>query len=823
MISIARTVRKAPFLAGVFLISLAVLMFQIVETRILSVIAWYYLAFFGISMAMLGMTAGAVYAYLRRDRFGTDGLVAALTDYSLACAVSIPISLVVQLTLITSLTLSVTTIVAWSLLTTAMAVPYVFAGVVVSLALTKSPFPVSHVYGADLLGASLGCVSVLLLLNVLDAPSAILVAGVLAGAAGWCFSASGNQSDDLSRPWWRKPTIWVPVLSVLLILNAGTPYGIRPILVKNQVETSDRWAYEKWNSYSRVTAKRPVTAAPFMWASTTRLPKDIEVSQVYMTIDGAAGTMMQHYDGTPKSIEFLRYDLVNLAYNLPDLDKSAVIGVGGGRDVLSAHLYGVEQVVGIELNPIFIGLHAHHPFYKKFSGLSRLPNLSLHVADARSWFASTQEKFDLVQMSMIDTWAATGAGAFSLSENGLYTLEGWRAFFKTLNDDGIFTVSRWYGPENIDETGRMISLATGTVLDAGIKDARPHIFVANADRIATLVLSKRPFTAEDLHILHAEVDRLGFHVLIAPDRPSVSPLLNAIVASTSVREINRVVADTYLDLSVPTDNRPFFFNQLKMGRIGQALDSIRQPGEGGVIVGNLLATAALLLILMLSTISVCLTVLVPLRSAARDSAKPLIVAGTGYFFLIGLGFMLAEIATLQYFSVYLGHPIYSLGVCLFSLILATGLGSLLSSHVRIGTPIAMLLWGCLTGGYLLLLQAQVGALFEATTDRTLMVRIGLSIAIIAPLGLLLGFAFPNGMRLVAAVDPTPAPWFWGINGATGVLASVLAVMLSMNFGINVTAGVAGLCYLILIPVGVRLTRLASAAHSEPLEISEARG
>ena len=632
MISIARTVRKAPFLAGVFLISLAVLMFQIVETRILSVIAWYYLAFFGISMAMLGMTAGAVYAYLRRDRFGTDGLVAALTDYSLACAVSIPISLVVQLTLITSLTLSVTTIVAWSLLTTAMAVPYVFAGVVVSLALTKSPFPVSHVYGADLLGASLGCVSVLLLLNVLDAPSAILVAGVLAGAAGWCFSASGNQSDDLSRPWWRKPTIWVPVLSVLLILNAGTPYGIRPILVKNQVETSDRWAYEKWNSYSRVTAKRPVTAAPFMWASTTRLPKDIEVSQVYMTIDGAAGTMMQHYDGTPKSIEFLRYDLVNLAYNLPDLDKSAVIGVGGGRDVLSAHLYGVEQIVGIELNPIFIGLHAHHPFYKKFSGLSRLPNLSLHVADARSWFASTQEKFDLVQMSMIDTWAATGAGAFSLSENGLYTLEGWRAFFKTLNDDGIFTVSRWYGPENIDETGRMISLATGTVLDAGIKDARPHIFVANADRIATLVLSKRPFTAEDLRILHAEVDRLGFHVLIAPDRPSVSPLLNAIVASTSVREINRVVADTYLDLSVPTDNRPFFFNQLKMGRIGQALDSIRQPGEGGVIVGNLLATAALLLILMLSTISVCLTVLVPLRSAARDSAKPLIVAGTGYIF-----------------------------------------------------------------------------------------------------------------------------------------------------------------------------------------------
>src|SRR5260370_32280271 len=94
-------------------------------------------------------------------------------------------------------------------------------------------------------------------------------------------------------------------------------------------------------------------------------------------------------------------------------------------------------------------------------------------------------------MSMIDTWAATGAGAFSLSENGLYTLEGWRAFLKAINDHGIFTVSRWYAPDDVNETGRMIGLATGALLDAGVQDVRSHLFVARAEHIATLCCPSR--------------------------------------------------------------------------------------------------------------------------------------------------------------------------------------------------------------------------------------------------------------------------------------------------------------------------------------------
>ena len=164
-----------------------------------------------------------------------------------------------------------------------------------------------------------------------------------------------------------------------------------------------------------------------------------------------------------------------------------------------------------------------------------------------------------------------------------------------------------------------------------------------------------------------------------------------------------------------------------------------------------------------------------------------------------MGFMLGEIALLQYFSVYLGHPIYSLGVCLFSLILASGLGSLTSDWLKLNTRGKLLLWGCMIVLYLAVMERVLPSIFQSTTDRERLVRIGISLVAIMPLGFLLGFAFPTGIRLVSAIDTQPTPWFWGINGATGVLASVLGVMFSMSFGINVTMLIAATCYLLLIP------------------------
>jgi hypothetical protein len=809
---------KGPFLAGVFLISFSSLLFQILQTRIMSVIAWYYLAFFAISVAMLGMTVGAVWVYLWRERLESARLPLILSEFALLTSLAMPASMVLQFCLVTPLAFSLVTVAAWALLLIGMAVPYVFAGVVVSLALTRSPFPTGQVYGVDLLGAASGCMAVLVLLNVLDGPTAVFVAGALSGLSSMAFAASaGPESRQLfkSRPWWRKPATVVAALLAVALFNALSPIGFSPILVKDHLDLTGKYGlYEKWNSYSRIRATRPQMVHPSMWGPSPNLPEKLSVLESQLDIDGAAGTGMFHYDGTNSSIDFLKYDLVNLAYHLPGIHKSAVIGVGGGRDVLSAHLFGVSDITGVELNPIFIDLHTRDPFYKSYSNLTAVPDLKLHVDDARSWFAATNEKFDLVQMSMIDTWAATGAGAFSLSENGLYTLEGWRAFMKTINDKGVLTVSRWYSPNNVNETGRTIGLAAAVLLDSGVKDVRPYLFVASAQNIATLVLSKAPFTEDQLRVLHQAVRDGGFAELVSPDRLPDSPLLRETVESHDLDSLNRVLGSTYLDLTVPTDSRPFFFNQLRMFDVPSMVTVVKRKlnhADDGVTSGNLRASVVLVLILLISIVAVVATILAPLRSAARECPRQLAIAGSLYFSLIGMGFMLAEIALLQYFSVYLGHPIYSLGVCLFSLILASGLGSLTSDRLKLNSRGRLLAWSSIVAAYLVVMVWVLPSVFRATTGRERLVRIGISLLAILPLGFLFGFAFPTGMRLVSAVDPLPTPWFWGINGATGVLASVLGVMFSMSFGINVTMLISAVCYLLLIPSAYALLSMGKRA------------
>jgi hypothetical protein len=188
--------------------------------------------------------------------------------------------------------------------------------------------------------------------------------------------------------------------------------------------------------------------------------------------------------------------------------------------------------------------------------------------------------------------------------------------------------------------------------------------------------------------------------------------------------------------------------------------------------------------------------------------------GTPYFALIGTGFIMVEIALLQRMTVFLGHPIYSLSVLLFSLILTTGMGSFLSEQWVLHNRARMAIWATLTGGYLLILPLVLSELFMAFNHATLGARIAICVASITPNGLLLGFGFPTGMRLMAAIDSRPTPWFWGINGAAGVLASISAIAVSLAFGIASTLMLGALCYLLLIPVSLALFQSAAIKASK---------
>jgi hypothetical protein len=809
--------RRNAFLAGVFLITFAVLVFQIVQTRILSVIAWYYLAFFAISVAMLGMTAGAVWVYLKRDRITDADLSSWLSDTALLAGAAMPLSLLVQFSLITTLVPTASYVFSVALMMAAMTMPYVFAGVTVSLALTRSPFPTSLVYGVDLLGAAAGCAAVIAILEVLDGPTAILAAGAIAAAAAVAFARAAPPSERArlsARPLWRRPIFTLALLAILIPLDSAVAIGFKPIMVKDKIESGFFTRYERWNSYSRILAIGPYRIGPFLWSQSPAMPAGRIVEQAYLDIDGGAGTPMHRYDGTRQSIDFLAYDQVNLALHLPNLKRSAVIGVGGGRDLQSAHLFGVDDITGVELNSIFVDIHQHHPKYAPFSGLRTIAGLKLHVDDARSWFAATSETFDLIQMSMIDTWASTGAGAFTLSENGLYTLEGWRAFVRRLSDHGVFCVSRWYNPYDVSESGRMIALGLATAMDAGAADPRRHIFVATGEKVATMVLSRRPLQPEQLSALREATRRLQFTILIDPDGDPPPGVIGQLLAAPDLRSLNQVGASAWLDLTVSTDNRPFFFNQLRFSKIPEVLPRLAKGEIGeGVMRGNLVASLVLVLILAISLVAVILTIVLPLRHALRSAPRGLIGPGTAYFALIGTGFMFAEISLLQYFGIFLGHPIYAMGVCLFSLILSTGAGSFASERLPLHSAARVAGWAMALTAYLVAAQALLPAVFASATSSALPIRVMVALAVLMPAGFLMGFAFPTGMKLVEAIGREPAPWFWGINGALGVLASVVAVMIGIAFGIHVTMIAAAACYFLLVPAALALQRAAARTDS----------
>lgn len=802
--------KSARFYFGVFLVTASGLMLQVIQTRILSVVLWYYLAFLVISLAMFGITAGTVWVYLRRGRFSERTLSHDLTYFTSALAITIAVCAAVQTGLAPVDGAFGTKIVVWLEFAACLAIPFFISGVVVSLALTRSPFPVGRVYAVDLAGAACGCLGVLLVLDLTDAPSALFWVSALTALGAVSFAKSGiGGAPTVMWPFAKELLRAKAIFVVLVAIAAGnsvTQKGFEPLAAKGKLETTDNAPlYTKWNTFARISLVDKGVAPAKMWGpSPTFHWQDWPIEQREMYIDGDASTTMYRWDGDPAHAEFLKNDVTNLAHFLAGHRRAAVIGVGGGRDMLSARVFGVPDVTGVELNPVLGRLLTSDPQFAGFAGLAGDPGFHFNVDEGRSWFARNTEKFDVIQMALVDTWAATGAGAFTLSENGLYTIDAWTIFLDHLTRNGVFTVSRWYSPDNVNEAGRMVSLATATLFKLGIAEPRGHIFVAGSGHIATLIVSRAPLSTGDITRLNGVADDKQYQILLSPDRPPASPVLGEIIDSDNARDLQRVTANLPLDLTPPTDERPFFFNQLPLSDPWRTLQMALNIRDAGVLSGNITATFTLVALFLASLLVVIRTIVYPLHPAIADVGKRLATGGTAYFLLIGAGFMCAEIGLLQRLTVFLGHPIYSLSIVLFSLILSTGIGSLLSVRQPLDTRRSFVLWAAVTAFSLAALPAWLPGALHQYESASLVVRAALCLAATAPAGVLMGFGFPTGMRFINAVDRTPTPWFWGINGAAGVLASSFAVGVSIAFGIYVTFCTSALCYVLLIPAGLAI-------------------
>ena len=351
----------------------------------------------------------------------------------------------------------------------------------------------------------------------------------------------------------------------------------------------------------------------------------------------------------------------------------------------------------------------------------------------------------------------------------------------------------------------MLSLAMATLMDEQISSPREHIFLAAVENLATLIVGRAPFTPEELATLTAAANRLHFTILVNPQSQPKSPILSEIVGAATPQRLNDAVAKFPLDLSAPTDDRPFFFNQLRI--IDPASVWLAHRLGYGVLRGNLAATITLAVVVALSTILVLITTIVPSLPSIRRVAPSIAVLGTLYFVLIGLGFMFVEIGLIQRISIYLGHPVYGMAIGLFGIIVSTGLGSLCSYRLSLLTGLRLQLWAIALGLYLIFVPYWFPVLIDQFAAGGLLVRVVVSLTAIVPSGLLMGFGFPTGMEIVNAIDSRPTPWFWAVNGAAGVLAAGIAVLVSIHATISTTLWCGAACYLLLPPIAINLARL----------------
>jgi hypothetical protein len=778
------------FLLAVFLLAAATLQYEVMLTRLMSVVSWYYLAFVSVSMAMFGMTAGALAVQLREDFFADELRGRRLAQAAMAMGVSLPLSMLTMFAIPLGEVSSLQGIYALFLFTTAIAVPFFFAGVVMCLALTRSPYPIGRVYAVDLMGAAVGCVGAVGLMKVVDTPSAVLVVAtvVLLSAALFAHWARRHTLR-------RKALLLGLGMAILAALNANSADPVRPMWAKARIEK--KASLDMWNPISRVRVFAPVIDQPFMWGPSPKTPR-LQVEWRWLDIDSDAGSSILRNDAEHSDLSFLNYDVTSLAYQLRPGGTAAVIGIGGGRDLLTAHANGFQRIVGVEINPSLVELAGR---LGNYNGLQRIPALEIHEDEGRSFLTRSTEKFDVIQASMVDTWAATSAGSISLTENNLYTVEGWRTFYEHLKPGGVLTMTRWNVGVESAQTARMFGLAWATLLSEGVANPGEHLALAGTT-VATILVNNRPFTLEDRAHLKEICDRLEFPILFLDGETPRHADLAVIATAHNLPELQRATSSGALDISPVYDSSPFFFNSLRLRNVIAA-------GKQQLVGGNLLALRFLLGYMVVAAVLLGLAIFWPVWRwrKSRNLRSPWKSGGIAYFVGIGLGFMLAEVAMIEQQSLLLGHPIYSLAVVLAGLILSTGIGSLVSEVYRTPNWRTCRALALLVAAVVVAYAFSVLPVIHASMALVLWKRIALTLTLLFPCGFLMGFCFPLGVRaLRAGGNEETLPWMWALNGAASVLAAFLAVLISMEASTVACALAGAACYALAAFSSQRLGR-----------------
>ena len=813
----------APSRPGVFiavaLLSAGVLGYEILLARLLAIVHWHHFAYMIIAVALLGFgAAGSLVAVLQqpllrhfRWTFGGAALgFGAGAPLAFALAQSLPFNALE---------------IAWDraqfawlfALYLVLSLPFLSAALALALAFRANAARAGALYRMDLMGAGFGALGMVFLLDALPLADALRIVGVVGAASGGVVLLWGRA---------RRLARGGALLAVAagIALPAALPdHWLRPhpSLYKGLslalTAPDARIVAERHGPLGWLAAVESPTV-PFRHAPGLSLMAPVgPPAQIGLFTDGGAPTAITRANA---DLRYLAAETAALPYHMLDgPPRVLVLGAGGGAEVLRALHHGARAVDAVELNPDVLAI-VREALADTPGAAWEAESVRTHVADARSFAARSSERWDLIQIALVDSFSAAAAGVHALDESLLYTVEALGTFLDRLAPDGVLAVTRWLKLPPRDAL-KLLWTARAALEEQGVADPASRLVMIRGWKTTTLVVGERPFDPRAIAGLRAFSDDYAFDLVWHPGIAEgdanrhnrlAEPGFYRGAAAILGPDPEDYAARYKFALRPATDDRPFFFHSLKWATLPELLALRAQGGLPLVEWGFVILVATL----VQGAIAAALLILLPLfalRTPRTLGASPpprwrVVV----FFASLGLAFLFIEIAFMQRFAVFLGHPLYAIAVVLAGLLVFAGLGAgaidwlarLAGATERLARltgrwpPITLAAAGIMVigGVYIGLLPWVFGAAQGWPTAA----RLAVTLALLGPIGFLLGMPFPLGLKALGARAPALVPWAWGINACASVVSASLATFIALHIGFTPVLGCALVLYVLAAAV-----------------------
>jgi spermidine synthase len=798
------------FSTGIFLLSLASLLLEIMQVRILAIALWPSLVYMAVTLAMLGFGVGgallAIFPLKPREWSGSVFAWLCL-GFAVSAVFGIryigahPISSFHVFEQPRELALL---IVCYSLL----AVPFVFASMAIGAAFMAVPGRVGRYYALNLVGSGLGCVLFALAISPLGGEGVVLLSATLAAVAAVAFCVHPLLLKTLvvGGVFVAVGAISIPLGSRLIPVRLDPDKGMS-FWTDPQRFPESRVVFRRWSALGRTD----VVDCPSFILDTPGGGK-----RPYRTIftDGS-GTALMYKGASPEEWAALKqtdaylYASGGIGYFLKKSPKILVIGVGGARDIEQALLHGARSITGVEINGDTVDAITS-VLSGYINGMCNEPNVNILVGEGRSYVRNCTEKFDMIQLTAVDTEAAALArGAYMLAENYLFTIEAFNDYLDHLEKDGLIALRR----RSVDPPREMMRLVTGAseaLAEHGNADPWRHMIVIgnpppSGQMWPALLCKKTPYTREEVEGYRHLAERLKMPLHYLPDMDEESlqypdgrvnyyaTFFHHLKAGT----VQEFYDDYPFDVTPIRDDKPYFYKSYKLTDFralfpGNTNQDVEENGPERNI--GLMSIVVLILQAMVwQAILVFLPLALMHRKGLRVASAWRVVC---YFICIGFGFMILEVSFMQKFVLFLGSPIYSISVTLATFLVFAGLGSYAFSRGRVSPASAMSISIAAIVTLSLIQIFLLPNILLHLLGYPFVLRVTATVILLAPMAFFMGIPLVSGLSMAHQVHPQVIPWVWGVNGAASVLASAVIVLTAMIFGFSINIMAAAAIYLL---------------------------